>query len=91
MRVVLDRVEMAGRVPVAEVARPAAQVPVEVLHDLLDGDQQPLARRDLTNPVAGVLHRPACGPAGEELDVPGALARTHRWWKPRKSTPRLPP
>src|SRR6266542_6481818 len=36
-RLVLEPVEVAGRVPVTEVARPAAQVAVEILHDLLDG------------------------------------------------------
>jgi hypothetical protein len=35
-----------------------AQVSVEILHDLLGGQQQPFARRDLTDTIAGVLHRP---------------------------------
>jgi hypothetical protein len=34
--VVLDQVEVTGRVPVTEVARPAAQIPVEILHDIFD-------------------------------------------------------
>jgi hypothetical protein len=36
VRVRDDLIELDGRVAVAEVARPAAQKPVEVLHDLLD-------------------------------------------------------
>ena len=59
VRVVLDPVEVLGGVSVMEVARSVVQVLVEVLHDVLDGQQQPFARRDLTNAVAGVLHRPA--------------------------------
>ena len=40
-RVSVDLVEVTGRVSVAEVARPAAQEPVEVLHDVFDREQQP--------------------------------------------------
>jgi len=54
-RVKRDLVEGAGRVPVAEVARPAAQEAVDLLHDGLDRDQQPAAVREFTEPVAGVL------------------------------------
>jgi hypothetical protein len=56
---ILDQVEVAGRVSVAEVARPAAQIPVEVLHHIVNIEQQPLARRDFSDAFAGVLHRPA--------------------------------
>ncbi len=73
VRVVLDQVEVAGRVSVSEVARPAAQVPVEVLHDLLDGEQQPFSHGELTDTIAGALHRPLRGPAGEELDMLDAV------------------
>jgi hypothetical protein len=54
---VLEPVEMTGRVPVTEVARPATQIAVEILHDLLDRQQQPLVRRQFTDAVAGMLHR----------------------------------
>jgi hypothetical protein len=56
-RLVLEPVEMTGRVPVTEVARPAAQVAVEILHDLLDRQQQPLMRRQFTDAITGMLHR----------------------------------
>ena len=36
VRVVLDQVEVTGGVSVAEVARTAAQIPVEVLRDVFD-------------------------------------------------------
>ena len=45
--------------PIAEVARPAAQEAVHVLHDGLDRQQQPLTRREFTDAVAGMLHPPA--------------------------------
>jgi hypothetical protein len=51
-----DLVEGLGGVSVAEVARPAAQEPVEVLDDLFDGEQQPVARCDLPDALAGGLH-----------------------------------
>jgi hypothetical protein len=51
-----DLVEGLGRVSIAEVARPAAQEPVEVLDDVLDGEQQPFARGDLPDALPGVLH-----------------------------------
>src|SRR6266536_5141183 len=73
-RLVLEPVEVASRVSVAEVARPAAQVPVEILHDILDRQQQPLPRRQLTDAITGVLHRRTGGPAGEEGDVLDARA-----------------
>ena len=69
VRVTGDRVELDGRVAVAEVARPAAQEPVEVTHDLLDRPAQPVPRRELAHTVAGVPHGLARGPAGEERDV----------------------
>jgi hypothetical protein len=47
--------EVAGRVPVTEVARPAAQEAVHVLHDLLDCDQQPPAIGQLTDPLTSML------------------------------------
>jgi hypothetical protein len=58
-RLVLDPVEVASRVPVPEVARPAAQVTVQFLHDLLNRQKQPLIRRQLTDTIASMLHRPA--------------------------------
>src|SRR3984885_11665736 len=51
-----DLVEELGGVSVSEVARPAAQEPVEVLNDLLDGEQQPFTGGDLPNALTGVLH-----------------------------------
>jgi hypothetical protein len=54
-RVKGDRVEGLGRVSVAEIARPAAQQPVKVLDDVLDGEQQPFARGDPPNALPGVL------------------------------------
>jgi site-specific DNA recombinase len=60
---------VVGGVSVAEVARPAAQEHVDVLHDHVDREQQPPAVRELTDAVAGVLHRLAGGPASEEGDV----------------------
>src|SRR4051794_5434831 len=44
VRVADDLVELDGRVAVAEVARPAAQVPVEVPDDLLDRPAQAVSR-----------------------------------------------
>src|SRR5512132_4740573 len=58
-RIAPDLVELAGGVPVAEVAHPAAQEPIDLLHDLLDRPPQPLPRRERTDTIAGVLHRPA--------------------------------
>jgi hypothetical protein len=52
-RVILSKTR---RVSVAEVARTAAQEPVEVLNDLFNGKQQPFTRGDLPNALAGVLH-----------------------------------
>jgi hypothetical protein len=63
--------EVAGRVPIAEVARPAAQEAVHVPHDLLHRNQQPPTIGQLTHPIAGVLHRLARWPASEE----GEMAR----------------
>ncbi len=54
-RVGHDLVESTSRVPVTEVARPAAQETVHVSHHDLDRQQQPLARRELTDTVAGML------------------------------------
>src|SRR5215218_3605268 len=52
-RVEVDVVELAGGVSVAEIARPAAQEAVDVLHDVVNWDEQPAPVRDLTGPVAG--------------------------------------
>ena len=52
-----DLVEGASGVSVAEVARPAAQEPVDVLHDRLDWQQQPAAVREFMEPLSGVLDR----------------------------------
>ena len=57
VRVLDDLIELEGRVAVAEVARPAAQEPVEVLHDLLDRPAQPVSRGELSHTFAGALHR----------------------------------
>ena len=56
LRVVVDLVELSGGVSVTEVARPAAQEPIEVSHDDLDWDLEPRARRDLADALAGVSH-----------------------------------
>src|SRR5947209_115962 len=56
-RVEVDVVELSGGVSVSEVARPAAQEAVDVLHDVVNGYEQPASVRDLTGPVAGMLHR----------------------------------
>jgi len=56
LRVMVDLVELSGGVSIAEVARPAAQEAVDVLHDLIDIHQQPAPIRELTDPVAGALH-----------------------------------
>src|ERR1700757_3574905 len=74
-----DLGEEPGGVPVSEVARPAAQELVEVVHDHLDGNLQPRAVGDLPNPLAGSSHRLPRGPAGDEGAIPaparvGALA-----------------
>src|SRR5437763_13747532 len=53
--VVADLVEGVVGVSVTEVPRPAAQEAVDILHDLLDGYQQPAPVGDLPDPVAGVL------------------------------------
>src|SRR4051812_40366621 len=52
-----DLVELDGRVAIAEVARPATQEPVEVLHDLLDRPAQTTPRGELSHTLAGALHR----------------------------------
>lgn len=57
VRVRDDLIELDGRVAVAEVARPAAQKPVEVLHDLLDRPAQPVSRGELSHTITGALHR----------------------------------
>ncbi len=57
VRVTDDLVELDGRVAVAEVARPAAQVSVEVLHDLLDRPAQMVPRGELSHTIAGTLYR----------------------------------
>jgi hypothetical protein len=54
-RVVVDLVELAAGVPIAEVARPAAQEAVDVLHDIVNSYQQPAPVGDLPDPVAGLL------------------------------------
>ena len=52
-----DRVEGDGGVSVPEVPRPAAQEPIEVLHDLFDRVAEPATVRELTDPAAGTRHR----------------------------------
>jgi hypothetical protein len=54
---VLIRVTDAGRVSMAEVARPTAQEGVDLLHDRRHGHEQPRACGDLPQSVASVLHR----------------------------------
>ena len=65
-RVACDRVEGFDGVSVAEVARPAGAEPIEVSDDVLDGEQQPFARGDLTKFLAGGPHGLARGPAVQE-------------------------
>ena len=48
-------VEELDGAPVAEVTAPAGEEPVEVLDDAFDG-KQPLARGDLPDTLAGMLH-----------------------------------
>src|SRR5665213_3464788 len=69
-RVERDLVEELGGVPVSEIARPAAQEPVEVPHDDLDRDPEPRACRDLTDALAGVSHGLTRGPADEKGEMP---------------------
>lgn len=57
---------MADRVDRARCETPAPQERVHVLHDPFDGQQQPASFREFTDPVAGMLHRLARRPAGEE-------------------------
>jgi hypothetical protein len=56
-RVASDLVEGVGGVPVAEIARPAAQGQVDLLHDLLDRSSQPGPHRHEPDAVSGILHR----------------------------------
>jgi hypothetical protein len=51
-----DPGEVRAAVPIAEVVRPAAREPVELLHDHFDRVAEPLGVRDLTDPIAGPLH-----------------------------------
>jgi len=55
-RIIADRVEVTSRVPVSEVARPAAQEGIDLLHGVIDRAQQPAAIRDLADSVASALH-----------------------------------
>src|SRR4029077_19200082 len=68
-RVASDLIEGVGGVPVAEITRPAAQEQVDLLPDLLDRSSQPGPHRHQPDAVSGMLHRPACGPAGQEGDA----------------------
>ena len=65
-----DRVELAVRRSVTEVARPAAEGMVYVLDDPLDRQEQPGSVCHLMDLVPDVLQRLARGPPGEELYVP---------------------
>ena len=78
VRVMLDQVEVTGRVPVTEVARPAAQERVEVLHDVFNRQQQPLPCGDLTNAVAGVCIALREGQRARNWTCLARFARTHR-------------
>ena len=80
-----DLVEVAGRVPVAEVGGPAAEEAVDTLHDPLDR-QQPPASGQFPDPVAGMLHRLARGPAGQE----GSSSADHRPLTARRRCPGPP-
>ena len=71
-RVMIDLVELPGGVSVSEVARPAAQEAVDVLHDVFNRYEQPAPVRDLTDAVAGALDGLPRGAAGEEAQVPRA-------------------
>jgi hypothetical protein len=66
----IDLVELSGGVSVTEVARPAAQEAVDIMHDLIDIHQQPAPVRELMDPVAGALHGLTRGPAGQEAEMP---------------------
>jgi hypothetical protein len=47
-----------SRVPDPEEPGPAAEEPVQALHDFLDRHQQPGSGRELTEPVTSMLGRP---------------------------------
>ena len=68
----IDLVELPGGVSVSEVARPAAQEAVDVLHDVFNRYEQPAPVRDLTDAVAGAWDGLPRGAAGEEAQVPRA-------------------
>src|SRR5436309_6445474 len=59
-----DLVEGVGGVSVPEVPRPAAQEPVEVLHDIFDRFAEPATVRELTDPIAGRASSPAVRASG---------------------------
>jgi hypothetical protein len=72
-----DLVEVAARVSQAEAGGPTAEEPVEVLHDLLDGRQQPAPVGECTDPVAAdAAHDPA--PASEPGSQGTGARRTWR-------------
>ena len=75
-----DLVEAGRGVPVAEIARPAAQEPVDLLHDLLDRQQQPGPNRQFPDPVAGMLHRLSAGQRARNATPlpPGVRPRAHQ-------------
>jgi hypothetical protein len=79
-RILPDLAEVAGRVAVLEIPRPAAQEVVDVLHDPLHRQQQPGPVRELPDPVSGVLHGLVRGPARQEGDLlrPGPHPRAHQ-------------
>src|SRR4051812_13822196 len=78
--VLSDLAETLRRVSITEVPGPTAQERVDVLHDHLNGQQQPTPGGEFPDPVAGVLHGLIRGPAGEEGEraLPAARPGCHQ-------------
>ena len=92
-RVAPDLVEAGRGVAVPEVGGPAAQEPVQVLHDPLRRQQQPGPVRSVPGSGRGRAAWPcprASGPGTDPAFPVRPRERTSRWWKPRKSKPPPP-